>query len=172
MPAASRSRRLQVSEKKPRVIAINLRNDKFDVGNIEGRISTTESWRGIAHIARSAIWHRPGSKQANSRQQTCRSPNAAMFLAGTCCAAWMYQSRKSRPAPCDKRTVVSGTLSTIWARIAPDMRIKDGGRPADKRFPRATTSPHTKAETGASNKPTEATPSVAKSEALKFPPKG
>src|ERR1700730_16517238 len=47
----------------------------------------------------------------------------------------MYHSKKRSPIPCVSKTVESGTLSRICGRIAPDIRIKRGGSPADKRFP-------------------------------------
>ena len=48
--------------------------------------------------------------------------------------------------------------------------MKLGGKPADKRFARAIMRPHAKAENGANNGPTEAIPSVANNEALRYPP--
>ena len=82
----------------------------------------------------------------------------------------IYQSRKRTAKPCVSRVVVSGTLSRIWEKIAPDTRIKRGGKPAERRFPKAISSPQANAAMGASAGPTEAMPSVAKRDALKFPP--
>ena len=81
----------------------------------------------------------------------------------------MYQSRKSIAAPCDSNVVVSGTLRRIWGSAAPEIRMKRGGSPEDRRLARAITRPHANTETGANNGPTEAMPSVENSDALKLP---
>src|ERR1700738_3787974 len=65
----------------------------------------------------------------------------------------MYQSRKRNAAPCVSKTVDSGTLSSIWGSIAPEIRTKPGGRPADRRLPKAMTSPAANVAMGANNSP-------------------
>src|ERR1700733_10775749 len=81
----------------------------------------------------------------------------------------MYQSKNRSPNPCVSRTVDSGTFSRIWGTMAPESRIKREDRPADNRFPRAKTSPHKNPVTGANHGHTVAIPSVANSDALKYP---
>ena len=84
----------------------------------------------------------------------------------------MYHNKKSRMAPCESKAVDKGTLISIRGKTAADVRIKDGGRPADTRLPKAIMKPQASADSGAKNHPTEATPSVANNDALKFPPNG
>ena len=50
-----------------------------------------------------------------------------------------------------------------------DSRMKRAGSPAEARLPKAITNPQASAAIGASATPTEATPSVASSEALRLP---
>src|ERR1700722_18137323 len=80
-----------------------------------------------------------------------------------------YHNRNRSPAPCVSSTVVSGTLRRTGGSIAPEIRMKAGGNPADRRLPRATTSPQMNTATGANNVPSDAMPSVANNEALKKP---
>jgi hypothetical protein len=82
----------------------------------------------------------------------------------------MYQSRNRIPVPWVSITVVKGTLRKAWQRTAPEVKMKRGGKPADKRLPKAMTSPHAKAVNGANSGPTDAIPSVANRDALKYPP--
>src|ERR1700720_2085849 len=65
-----------------------------------------------------------------------------------------YQSRNMTAAPCVSKAVVNGTLRKTCVRMAPESRMKRGGRPADRRLPSANTSPHTNTEIGANNGPT------------------
>ena len=94
----------------------------------------------------------------------CSPPSGSKIARGV-----RYQSRKSNAAPFVSKAIVSGTFSRIWGKAAPDIKIKRGGRPAEKRFPKAIRSPHPSITTGAKAGPTEAMPSVANSEALKLP---
>lgn len=77
-----------------------------------------------------------------------------------------YQSKNIIPIPCVRKAVDRGTLSRIWGKIEPEIKIKLAGKPAERRFPRPTTSPYINAVTGANNGPTEAMPSVANDDAL------
>ena len=81
----------------------------------------------------------------------------------------MYHSKKRMAAPYVNNVVVSGTFKKICGRIPPDNRMNLGGKPDDRRLPRAITSPHVSPAIGAKIGPTEAMPSVANREALKFP---
>jgi hypothetical protein len=81
----------------------------------------------------------------------------------------MYHSRNSTTAPCDNKVVENGTLRKICGSTPPDNKTNLGRKPDESRLLAAMTSPHTSAESGASVSPTEAIPSVAKSEALKAP---
>src|SRR5689334_17753119 len=80
-----------------------------------------------------------------------------------------YQRRKRAPAPCVSRAVESGTLIRITGRAAAEVKINSGGRPAETRLPTAITKPHPNVAIGAINGPTDAMPSVANNDALKFP---
>src|SRR5437899_4367888 len=80
-----------------------------------------------------------------------------------------YQSKNRIDRPCVSKTVDNGTLRRICGTRALEIRMKRGGRPADKRLPSAMISPHTNTDIGANIIPTEAMPSVANSEALKLP---
>ena len=81
----------------------------------------------------------------------------------------MYHNRKSTAAPSDNKVVENGTLRKICGSTPPDNKTNLGGKPDESRLLKAITSPHTSAESGASASPTEAIPSVAKSDALKSP---
>src|ERR1700722_9171828 len=80
-----------------------------------------------------------------------------------------YHNRNRSPAPCVSSTVVSGTLRRTGGSIAPEVRMKPGGNPADRRLPKATIRPHMNTAMGVNNVPSDAMPSVANNDALKLP---
>ena len=77
-----------------------------------------------------------------------------------------YHRKNNSAAPWVSSAVERGTLRRSCARIELDIKINCGGKPADTRFPMAIINPHANTATGAKATPTEAMPSVAKSEAL------
>jgi len=82
----------------------------------------------------------------------------------------MYQSSKSARRPFDRTATDSGTLRSDCITRPADVAINGGGRRADTRFPTERTNPPSSVDAGAQSGPTEAIPSVANSDALKFPP--
>jgi hypothetical protein len=80
-----------------------------------------------------------------------------------------YQSKSKIPSPLDNSVVDIGTFMRVMGIAAPDNITNGGGSPSLVRLPIAMIIPQAKADNGASNDPTEATPSVAKSDAFNFP---
>ena len=72
-------------------------------------------------------------------------------------------------APFVSRLVANGTFRKVCERRPLDNRISLGGRPEERRLAREIARPHASPENGARIGPTEAMPSVAKSDALKLP---
>src|SRR5664279_249934 len=98
------------------------------------------------------------------RSQLSFRPPIATILSGV-----KNQSKNRAKSPFDSAAVDSGTLR-IASTIRPDDTATNGaGRRSDKPFANENNSPQTSADTGAQTGPTEAMPSVANSEPLKFP---
>lgn len=77
-----------------------------------------------------------------------------------------YHNKKRTAAPFVRSMVVHGTVKKFCNATPPDTITKRAGKCRERPLAHATTKPHANAATGAISGPTDAMPSVAKSEAF------